>query len=295
MQKPTKTYKDQHAMEGKIIMTKRLLLLIGMIALLVSGLPALAQDVTPEPPPNCPTFEGESRDIRTSYYIGEGTAYLSSNQFSNAELSFTCVIRVIDPNYVAAYLGRGAVYSGEHSYDAAIKDYSKAIDLDGSSFAAYNNRGVIYTAMQDYDKAAADFDKVMSLNADYIPGYNNRSIVYAIQGDYDKALELLQSGISRSGIDKVLAQYQDPKRPADADPIPFDPLAARAYALMGIIYSARSLDNYQKYLYLYDRAGKFPDERIQSASGALESQFTFDMRLDDGTWMLSSDFSPSGG
>jgi tetratricopeptide (TPR) repeat protein len=278
--------------EGNI-MTKRLILLTVMIALLLTGLTTVAQDEPP--PPNCPVFDGQSKEVRTSYYMGEGLAYLSSNQFSNAEFSFTCVIRVIDPSYLPAYMGRGAVYSSQHSYDNAVKDYTKAIELQGSSYQAYNNRGVIYTAQQDYDKAAADFDKVIQLQADYIPGYNNRSVVYAIQGDYDNAIEMLQNGISHSGIDKVLAQYQDPNRPSDADPIPFDPLSARAYALLGIVYSARALDNYQNYLYLYDRAGQFPDQRIQSASGSLESQFTFDMRLDDGTWMLSSDFTLTGG
>ncbi len=275
------------------MLTKRLIPLM-IVVLLLTSLPAMAQDATPVPP-DCPAFKSEAKDVRTSYYMGEGLAYLDANQYSNSEISFSCVIEVIDPSYVDAYLARGAVYSAEKDYDNAIKDYTQAITLDSSSFAAYNNRGVIYTATQDYDKAAADFDKVMQLKPDYYPAYNNRSVVYAIQKDYDKAISMLQDAISKSGIDKVLAQYQDPKRASDAAPIPFDPLDARAYALLGIVYSARSLDNYQNYLYLYNQAGQFPDQRIQNASGALQSQFTFDMRLDDGTWMLTSNFSPAGG
>lgn len=274
-------------------MTKRLLLFIVLFALVLSALPVFAQEEEP-PLPNCPAFEGQSKDVRTSYYMGEGLAYVSSNQFSSAEFSFTCVIRVINPDYLPAYMGRGAVYARGFSYENAITDYSKVIELDGSSLVAYNNRGVVYTAMQMYDEAAADFDKVLDLNADYMPGYNNRSIVYAIQGEYDKAIELLQNAISRSGIDKVLADYQNPDRPSNAEPIEFDVVNARAYALLGIIYSARALDNYQSYLYLNNVSGRFPDERIQGAAGTLESQFTFDVRLDDGTWMLTADFNFTG-
>jgi tetratricopeptide (TPR) repeat protein len=272
------------------------LMLIAAFALIVHMTPALAQDATetPEPPPNCPAFADQSADIRTSYYMGEGIAYVSSSQLSNAEFSFTCVIRVTNPSYVAAYMERASVYAQERDYKRAVDDYSKAVELNPNQLEAYNNRGVIYTVTQEYDKAIADFDHVLQVNADYIPGYNNRAVVYVIQGDFAHAIDLLQQGITRSGIDGALAQYRDPNRPADATPIPFDPLAARSYALLGIIYSAYALNNYQDYIDLYDRAGQFPDQRIQSAAGALQSQFTFDMRLDDGTWMLIATYSPTG-
>jgi len=270
-------------------------LLIALLSLFAS-FPALAQDVTPtpEPLPNCPAFADQSADIRTSYYMGEGIAYIASSQLSSARFSFTCVIRVTNPNYVAAYMERASVYAQQRDYDNAIKDYSKAIELDSSLVEAYNNRGVIYTVTGDYDKAIADFDHVLQANPDYIPGYNNRSVVYVIQGDFEHAIGLLQDGINRSGIATVLAQYQDPNRPADADPIEFNPLAARSYALLGIIYSAYSLNNYENYIYLYNAARRNPDQRIQSAAGTLQSQFTFDMRLDDGTWMLIASYSPTG-
>ncbi|MBI5670502.1 MAG: tetratricopeptide repeat protein [Chloroflexi bacterium] len=273
-------------------MFKRLFLVVMLLTLAV---PVLAQEQpapTEEPPPNCPAFENQSDEVRTSYYMGEGLAYLNANQLSAAELSFTCIIRVIDPNYLTAYMSRALVYARYRNYERAIKDYSRALELDENLLAAYNNRGVVYAALQDYDKAAADFDKVLQLNPDYIPGYNNRSIIYAIQRDYDAAISLLQDAISRSGIDDVLAQYRDPNRSPNAAPIEFEAVNARAYALLGIIYSARSLDNFQNYLYLSGQAGTYPDERIQSAAGALESRFTFEMRLDDGTWMLTADFSP---
>jgi tetratricopeptide (TPR) repeat protein len=68
------------------------------------------------------------------------------------------------------------VYTEWRSYDLAVKDYNRAIQLDPDMLAAYNNRGVVYTAIQEYDKAAADFDKVLELDAEYIPGYNNRAV-----------------------------------------------------------------------------------------------------------------------
>jgi hypothetical protein len=57
------------------------------------------------------------------------------------------------------------------------------------------------------------------------------------------------------------------------------------------MHSLKSLDEFNHYLLLL-RANRYShDERISSAAGALESRFTFEMRLDDGTWMTIADYN----
>jgi tetratricopeptide (TPR) repeat protein len=271
-------------------MQKKLLMTF-VLALLLFALPASAQESPETPLPDCPVFKDQSIDIRTSYYMGEGLAYLSSDQLSAAEFSFTCIIRVVQPTYMPAYMSRAIVYTRYRDYQRAIADYTSAIRLSPDLLPAYNNRGILYTAIQEYEEAAADFDKVLEINPDYMAGYNNRSVLYAIQGEWDNAISMLQDAIQRSGIDTVYTRLTDPQRRSDAPEIEYDRVNARAYALLGIVYSAQALDNYQKYLFL--TRGR-ADQRIQSAAGALESRFTFETRLDDGTWMLTADFSPVG-
>lgn len=286
-------------------MSKRpILFMLFLLTCVLFGLlfiPVAAQDATPtpvpvptatlEPPPICPVFEGESKEIRTSYYMGKGFGFMTSGLLDDAILSFTCVIRVVDSSYVAAYMMRGAAYVREQRYDRAIQDYTRATQLNPNLLGAYNNRGIVYAALKDYERAQRDFDKVLEIDGNSILGMNNRSVLYAIVGDYDNAISLLQKAVDISGIATVYAQLTDPKRPSDAKPIEYDPLNARAYALLGVMYSARALDNYHKYLFLTGGNG---DGRIQNAAGALESQFTFDMRLDSNTWLLVADFSLEG-
>jgi len=271
-------------------MQKRLFIIL---ILFVFAFPVLAQEQTetPEPLPECPIFEDQSTEVRVSYYMGEGLAYLSSEQLSAAEFSFTCIIRVIQPDYMPAYMSRAIIYTRYRDYERAIEDYTQALELSPDLLPAFNNRGILYTALQEYEEAAADFDKVLELDPDYMAGYNNRSILYAVQGDWDNALSTLQTALERSGIEDVYDQLTDPERPSDAPEIEYNIVNARAYALIGIVYSARALENYQKYLFL---ARGSADQRIQSAAGALESRFTFETRLDDGTWLLTADFSPVG-
>jgi tetratricopeptide (TPR) repeat protein len=248
---------------------------------------------TPEPLPDCPAFPDEAEDVRTGYYMGEGLAYLQSGQTNSAIFSFTCVIRVIDTSYVPAYMTRASAYAFQRDFDRAIRDYSHAIELDGNLTAAYNNRGIVYVSMGEYDEAASDFDRVIALEADNIAGYNNRSVIYALDGDYDAAIALLEENIARSGIDDVLTAYEDPDRPAEAEPIEFDRAASQSYALLGMMYSAKSLDAFNDYLLVNRGSGYFVDDRVQAAASAIESRFTFEMRLDDGSWLYVADFTPT--
>src|ERR1051325_3895366 len=104
-----------------ILSATSMLLNVPMTVTAQDATPTPAPTITPtlEPPPNCPVLQNESKDIRTSYYMGKGYGFMTSGLLSDAILSFTCVIRVVNPNYVAAYMMRGAAYVSQQEYDRA--------------------------------------------------------------------------------------------------------------------------------------------------------------------------------
>lgn len=266
-------------------------------ALLIAScvLPAAAQEATPtatpQPLPNCPAYSSETNDVRTGYYMGEGIAYLNANQLSQAEFSFTCVIRVIDPGYAQAYLARAAVYETLRDYEKALEDYNNALQINPSSVVARNNRGIVLTIIGDLSTAAADFERVITEDANYLAAYNNRSIIYTLQGNFDSALDMIDEGIRRSGANAALAEARDPER-EDSDPkITVNLTGMRLYALRGILESAQALDTFRAYTDLARESENFADQRIVEAAGSLESRLTFDLRLDDGSWMIRSSFT----
>jgi tetratricopeptide (TPR) repeat protein len=223
--------------------------------------------------------------------MGEGAGFLNARAYSNAIDSFACIITQLDPGYAGAYVQRAVAFSGRQDYARAVEDYTRAIELGGALTASYNNRGVVHAAMQEYDLALEDFNAALEQDANYIPAYNNRAVVATLRGDYEGAIADLEQAIAISGIEDVVTELRRPDRPANTPRPQYNPQHAQSYALLGIIYSARALDNYNKYLLL---RGSGSDARIQSAAGALESRFTFELRLDDGTWLLSADFLPTG-
>jgi tetratricopeptide (TPR) repeat protein len=282
----------------KLLLVPVMLLVLAMLATLPIAPPAAAQDATQPPQPTrtpvpiiCPGFEGAPTEERVNYFMGEGVAYFLSGQYDEAIISFRCVTEQVDENYLDAYLYRAIVYSIRREYELALMDYSSVLEMDGSRVDVYNNRGVVNMALREYERALADFNQALEMDSNYLMAYNNRAVLYTLQRDYDAAIADLQTAIDLTGIDDVVTELTREDRPEDAEDPEYSIADARPYAMLGIVYSAQALDNYDTYLLL---TGSRADDRIESAAGALESRFTFDLRLDDGTWLLSASFIEVG-
>lgn len=265
---------------------------------LLAAVPAFAQDATPtrtpEPLPDCPAFEDEATDVRTGYYMGEGIAYLNANRLGEAQFAFTCIIRVVDPSYTLAYLARGEVFLNQRDLNRAIEDFGAAFQRDSGSVIALNNRGIAYFLLGEYDEAAADFDRALGVDGDYLPAVNNQAVTTAVQGEIDDAIALVDAAITSSGAADALVTARDPQRPSDAEPIEIAGSAVRLYALRGILESQQTLGTFNAYRDLMIESNRNPDERINAAAAGLESRLTFELRLDDGSWLLRSRYSEGG-
>jgi tetratricopeptide (TPR) repeat protein len=255
-----------------------------LLGLLLSVLaPALAQDDDLQ----CNAFRSSPDDQRRSYYMGEGAAYLQSGNYSSAILSYRCVTEQIDPSYRDAWLNQAAAESAVRDYEAAIELYNQAVSLDGDFAPAYNNRAIVHAARGDFDLALADLDRALEQDSGYAEAYINRGVVQAAEGNYDAAFADFDEAIALGDLEDVLSTLRDPDRASDAPRPQFNADVARAYALRGIVHSRLALEEYNNYLAL---RGIRSDARIQSAAGALESRFNFELRFDDGSWLLMADF-----
>lgn len=265
-------------------MTQRTLLLTLLALLLLVPVVLLAQD-TPEPP-ECPAFEGEPAEVRIGYYMGEGIAYSRTGQNAAAERAYTCIIEVVDPSYLPAYVGRVDIYTRDRQDERAIADLTTVIDLNATPFtttAAYNNRGIIYVLQAEYELAVADFDAALSITPDFVPALNNRALIHVINAEYDEAIAIFETILANSNVDAALAIIRDPDNESELPD--YTVAETQAYAMLGLVRSAQALANYDNYLVA---AQGRSDNRIESAAGALESRFTFELRVDDGSYFLRS-------
>lgn len=266
-------------------MFKKLSIIIIAVILTIPTLFVLAQEED-----ICTSFTTGSASERTSYYMGEGAAFMRSGNYSQAIFAYTCIIDEIDENYSDAYYNRAVAHSARREFTQAIDDYTDVIERDSSHIEAYNNRGVVYAALDEYELALDDFSSALAIESDYINAIINRGVVSAMTEDYASAESDFLSVISIADLDAVIADLQNPDRDPEAPRPEYDQSAIQAYALIGIIESQRASEAYDNYLFL---AGGRADSRIQSAAGSLESRFEFELRFDDGSWFLQANLADS--
>lgn len=114
--------------------------------------------------------------------------------------------------------------------DAALVDYTKAIEMNGTSDTALMSRGKLYFDKGSFTLAVADFTKVIELKPEYTVGYTRRAEAYEKKGnndlaiaDYKKVLEL-ESANETAKTSLARLQPEPPKtieKPVvKVDPIP---------------------------------------------------------------------------
>ncbi|MBN1190690.1 MAG: tetratricopeptide repeat protein [Dehalococcoidales bacterium] len=92
----------------------------------------------------------------------------------------------------------------QKKYDAAIADYSKAIELDPSRGIAYSNRGAAYSAKGENEQALDDHNHAIELDPNYSLGYYNRAMVYHLMKRLEEAIADLEKVISLNNNPSLL-------------------------------------------------------------------------------------------
>jgi lipoprotein NlpI len=89
------------------------------------------------------------------------------------------------PRNPEAYLVRGEIHDTLNQYGAAVKDFSRAVELDPKLADAYDRRGSTHFKLGEFAKSLTDFDRYLELRPDQKPRHWRRGITcyYARQFD----------------------------------------------------------------------------------------------------------------
>jgi tetratricopeptide (TPR) repeat protein len=88
---------------------------------------------------------------------------------------------------VASYVTRGNVYDDAGKFELALADYDRAIELDPTAATAYRNRGVAHHRQGANELAMADYDRAIALEPDYAAAFDGRGALKLDIGDLDGA------------------------------------------------------------------------------------------------------------
>jgi tetratricopeptide (TPR) repeat protein len=120
-------------------------------------------------------------------YYARGVVEESMKKEDAALTDYTKALE-LNPRFALCYVKRGKIFFGRKQSDAAITEYTKALAINPSYSGCYFNRGNTYFDMQQYDPAIADFSKVIELDPKDVDAYFNRGVMYKKNGKYELAL-----------------------------------------------------------------------------------------------------------
>jgi lipoprotein NlpI len=120
-------------------------------------------------------------------YHNRGIAKDDLQDYDGAIKDFSKAIE-INPNFAEAYNNRGNAKANLQDYDGAIEDYNKAIEINPNYAIAYCNRGGAKVALQYYHEAIEDYNKAIEINPNLALAYYNRGIAYEILNEKAKAI-----------------------------------------------------------------------------------------------------------
>lgn len=109
-----------------------------------------------------------------------GNAYADQGQHDQAIRDYTKALE-INPKHVVAYFNRGNSYCEKGQYDRAINDFTKAFEINPKYGEAYLNRGIAYAKKGQYDRAISYYDKALEINPKHVMTYNNRGLIYLLK------------------------------------------------------------------------------------------------------------------
>ncbi len=197
-------------------------------------------------------------------YFNRATRYYKEGKYEEAIKTLTLIIKSDAPDdiKVGAYNNRGLTKDSLGSYEEAIRDYDKAIELQPDYAAAYHNRGLAKNSLQRYEEAIKDYDKAIELQPDYANAWFNRGVTkYNLRRyeevieDYDKGIELQPDDAKayhNRGVAKYnLKRYEEAIEDYDKA-IELQPKLAETYNNRGT--AKYNLQRYEEAIEDYDKA-----------------------------------------
>lgn len=128
----------------------------------------------------------DPRDAREAYDAGLGL--LKATRYEQAALNFSRTIDLM-PDYIEAHRLRGRVYVAQSNPDAAIRDFTKVLELNPQDSNALVERGFAWLDKKSYANAFADAVGAISVDAKMGRAYTLRATARRALGDAAKAVE----------------------------------------------------------------------------------------------------------
>jgi tetratricopeptide (TPR) repeat protein len=131
-------------------------------------------------------------DLWANFYAGQ-CAYRQLRHADAVAAFSACVGSA--PRLAGPYANRALAYAALGADDAALADYTRALELDGGLGVAWLNRGVLHHKAGRHDAALADLADALTHGADPALVHYNVAQVHRSRGDRAAALAAVTAAL----------------------------------------------------------------------------------------------------
>lgn len=135
------------------------------------------------------------------YYNNRGLAYLGLKEYEKAETDFSEAIRLRQE--ASYYVSRANARKNLGDTERALEDYSAALALSPGNLKALNNRGALYFAQENYEAAIKDYTAALQQQdltpEDELTLYWNRAEAERMLESYETAARDYQTYLEKKG------------------------------------------------------------------------------------------------
>jgi len=135
-----------------------------------------------------------------------GAIYLEEKNYSKAISLLQTAISQNQQN-AFAYNNLGTALKGIGKPLEAVKNWTKAVDLDPKFVEPLSNLGVFYLDTGQTNLAMANFTKLIEINPQDGNSYNNLGICYLNQNNYPKAIECFEKAVKLNSYDYAASYH----------------------------------------------------------------------------------------
>jgi uncharacterized membrane protein (Fun14 family) len=131
-------------------------------------------------------------------YLWRGMEYGDQGKVAPAMKDFSKAIEV-NPNLMEAYKYRGSIYGYLKKYDQSLADLNKYLEKNPGDAENHYNRALTYINLNRFQEAMADLNKTLELNPDFERAYRARGETYKNLGDAEKGAADIKEWERRTG------------------------------------------------------------------------------------------------
>ena len=143
-------------------------------------------------------------------HLQASTSYVSPQQQvfnKSTNQNFVTSIKT-EENLDRLYVKQGDECFNKKLYDAAIENYSEALQIYHSDANVYYKRGNVFYCLKDYSQAIIDFTQAININPNFAKAYIKSGLTRYQLADYYGAIEDFTQAIRINSYDAIAFQYR---------------------------------------------------------------------------------------